>query len=61
MMMWCTGVGGAEGDPGGDHVVGELADEDPAVPGGGCGGVPHQAGAAVGCVAALQPRHDAVT
>jgi hypothetical protein len=29
------GVGGAAGDPGGDHVIGELTDEDPAVSGGG--------------------------
>lgn len=51
------GVGGAAGDPGGDHAVGELAYEDPAVSGGGRRGLPHQAGAGVGCVAPLQPPH----
>jgi hypothetical protein len=30
-----AGVGGAEGDSGGANVVGEFADENPAVPGGG--------------------------
>lgn len=54
------GVGGAAGDPGGGDVVGELADEDPEVSGGGRRGLPHQAGAAGGRVAPLHPPHHAL-
>lgn len=52
------GVCGTAGDPRGDHVVGELAGEDPAMPRGGSRGLPHQAGACVRCVAPLQPRQE---
>ncbi|KAM3245642.1 hypothetical protein ACQJBY_056776 [Aegilops geniculata] len=51
------GVGGAARHPGGDHVVGELPRQDPAVPRRGRGGVPHQARAPLRRLPPLQPGH----
>lgn len=49
------GVVQAQGDPGGDHVVGERAQPDHPVPGGGRRGLPPQARPPLRRVPALQP------
>uniref|UniRef100_A0A0D3G1K9 Uncharacterized protein n=1 Tax=Oryza barthii TaxID=65489 RepID=A0A0D3G1K9_9ORYZ len=49
------GIVSAQGDPGGDHVVGERAEPDQPVPGGGRRGLPAQARTPLRRVAALQP------
>lgn len=42
-VVLAAGIVSAQGDPGGDHVVGERAEPDQPVPGGGRRGLPAQA------------------